>query len=248
MKLIVNADDFGYSRGVNWGIIEAHREGIVTSATMMVNMHALEHAVLLANDHPKLGVGIHLVLTCGRPLLSHVNSLTDEQGRFLRYHDLISRASVEEVEQEWIAQFERFLATGLTPTHLDSHHHVHAHEKILPVAMRLAERYQLPIRNPFVLTSEVPGLSSPVRMPERFLHQFYGENLTSDMLINLLNESNECQTAELMCHPAYLDEELLTGSSYNRPRARELQILTDPAVKEYIRQSPIQLASFKEIR
>jgi predicted glycoside hydrolase/deacetylase ChbG (UPF0249 family) len=78
IKLIVNADDFGYSRCVNFGIIDAHRDGINNSATMMMNMLGVGHAIELAKENPKLQVGIHLVLTCGKPLLPDVPSLVDE--------------------------------------------------------------------------------------------------------------------------------------------------------------------------
>lgn len=100
MKLIVNADDFGYSKGVNLGIIEAHRAGVVTSTTTMVNMGGFEHAVQLARETPTLGVGIHLVLTCGAPVSHDVPSLTDEHGRFHRGYDYLGTTSPEDVERE----------------------------------------------------------------------------------------------------------------------------------------------------
>src|ERR1700732_1931642 len=82
IKLIVNADDFGYSRGVNFGIIDSHMRGIVNSSTMMMNMPGTGHAIELAKEYPSLQVGIHLVLTCGKPLLQDVHSLVDENGHF----------------------------------------------------------------------------------------------------------------------------------------------------------------------
>ncbi len=246
MKLIVNADDFGYSKGVNLGVVEAHQHGIVSSATMMVNMTGLEHAVRLAREHPTLGIGIHLVLTCGKPVHLQVPSLTTEDGRFPTCQELFSTARTDEVEQEFTAQIERFLATGLTPTHLDSHHHVHAHEAILPVVLRLAERYKLPVRN-WALHQDQAIVDSRILTTERFSAQFYGDDLSVEGLCNLLVSLEGCQTAEIMCHPAYLDEELLTGSSYARQRARELQILTDSSVREFLRLREIELATFNEI-
>lgn len=104
MKLIVNADDFGYSKGVNLGIIEAHRAGVVTSTTTMVNMGGFEHAVQLARETPTLGVGIHLVLTCGAPVSHDVPSLTDEHGRFHRGYDYLGTTSPEDVERSCAAK------------------------------------------------------------------------------------------------------------------------------------------------
>lgn len=246
MKLIVNADDFGYSKGVNLGIVEAHTDGIVSSATMMMNMPGVEHAFRLAEDHPSLGVGIHLVLTCGAPLEPNVPSLTDEYGAFRRGQAHLADVSAEEVEREFTAQLERFFRTGRRPSHIDSHHHVHAHEAILPVVLRLAERFRLPVRYPWVFGQQ-RGDHPPVPTTQGFSHHFYGDGLTADTLVGIVEELSGCSTAEIMCHPAYLDEELLTGSSYARQRARELQILTSPEVREYIRDRKVQLVTFNDI-
>lgn len=81
-KLIINADDFGYCKGVNYGIIEAHTDGILTSTTMMANMPGFDHAVELHRQHPKLGIGVHLNLTTGSPVLKHLNTIVDTEGNF----------------------------------------------------------------------------------------------------------------------------------------------------------------------
>jgi chitin disaccharide deacetylase len=125
-KLIINADDFGYSKGVNLGIIEAFQNGVVTSATLMANMPGAEHAAALAKENPGLGVGIHLVLTCGKPICRDVPSLINDHGEFHRLADLEKIARIDEVERELTSQFERFLSFRIQPTHIDSHHHVHA--------------------------------------------------------------------------------------------------------------------------
>lgn len=248
MKLIVNADDFGYSKGVNLGIVEAHVEGIVSSATMMMNMPGVEHALRLAADTPTLGVGVHLVLTCGAPLEENVPTLTDENGLFRRGQAHLAEASAEEVEREFAAQLERFFRSGRKPTHIDSHHHVHARENILPVVLRLAERYGLPVRYPWAFEQAERPYATKVLTTEGFSHHFYGEDLTVDGLISIIDGLQASATAEIMTHPAYVDEELLKGSSYAIPRTRELQILTASKVKEYIRHKKVQLVTFNEIR
>lgn len=247
MKLIVNADDFGYSKGVNLGIVEAHVEGIVSSATMMMNMPGVEHAFRLATETPTLGVGVHLVLTCGSPLESNVPSLTDENGRFRRGQSHLEEASVEEVEREFRAQLERFFRSGRMPTHIDSHHHVHARETILPIVLRLAERYELPVRYPWAFEEKEHSRTTQVNTTEGFSHHFYGDDLTVDTLIGIIDGLSGSSTAEIMSHPAYVDEELLRGSSYAIPRTKELQILTAPEVKEYIKHKKVQLVTFNEI-
>ncbi|QRG67553.1 chitin disaccharide deacetylase [Brevibacillus choshinensis] len=248
MKLVVNADDFGYSKGVNLGILEAHVEGIVSSATMMMNMPGVAHAFRLAADTPTLGVGVHLVLTCGSPLEANVPTLTDENGMFRRGQAHLEDVSAEEVEREFTAQLETFFRSGRKPTHIDSHHHVHARETILPVVLRLAERHGLPVRYPWAFEQAAErSHTTKVHTTEGFSHHFYGADLTADGLIAIIEGLSGSATAEIMTHPAYVDEELLKGSSYAIPRARELQILTAPKVKEYIKLKKVQLVNFNEI-
>ncbi|MFS0777262.1 chitin disaccharide deacetylase [Neobacillus sp. 3P2-tot-E-2] len=231
IKLIVNADDFGYSRGVNYGIIDAHKYGIVNSTTMMMNMPGVNHAVELAKEHPALKLGIHLVLTFGKPLLSDVSTLVDEQGNFKKLKDLINdqNLSLIELEREWTAQIDRFLDFGLTATHFDSHHHVHGIPEFLPVIQRLSRKYNLPVRR----ISEQPVEGVPT-FTDCFLHDFYGEGVTQEYFIELSHRDVENQTVEVMCHPGYLDFEVLNGSSYAADRVKETKILTSVTLPDNI--------------
>ncbi|MDR6997654.1 putative glycoside hydrolase/deacetylase ChbG (UPF0249 family) [Neobacillus niacini] len=141
IKWIVNADDFGYSRAVNYGILDSHLLGIVNSTTMMMNMPGVEHAVEIAKRFPSLGVGIHLVLTCGKPLVGDVSTLVGNQGNFKSLSSIdFDKLSLQELEREWTEQI------GLEPTHMDSHHHVHTRKELLPIVQKLANRYELPVR------------------------------------------------------------------------------------------------------
>jgi len=222
IKLIVNADDFGYSKGINYGIIEAHRNGIVNSTTMMMNMPGVSHAVDLAKENPSLKVGIHLVLTCGKPLLTDVPTLVDQDGFFKKNRDILeSNISLEELEREWTAQVERFLETGLTLTHIDSHHHVHTVPRFLPVVQKLSKKYNLSVRRVSDHALEgVPPYS------DVFLHEFYGEGATYDYFEKIISQVQDGQTVEVMCHPGFLDHEVLNNSSYAKDRVTEVEILT----------------------
>ncbi|MEH7484854.1 chitin disaccharide deacetylase [Neobacillus drentensis] len=223
INLIVNADDFGYSRGINYGIIDAHNQGIVNSATMMMNMPGVPHAVELAKENPTLQVGIHLVLTCGKPLLADVPSLINKYGSFKRLSEIKdpNDLSLDELSREWSAQIERIFESGLKPTHFDSHHHVHTLPELLPVVQMLAKKYNLSARRfPEDAKKVVPAFT------DVFLHDFYGEGATDDYFKNLLTRVNDGQTVEVMCHPGYLDQEVLTGSSYAVDRVKETKILT----------------------
>jgi hopanoid biosynthesis associated protein HpnK len=149
--LVVNADDFGISRGVNRGIVEAHRAGLVTSASLMANLPAAEDAVTRAAVCPDLGLGLHLTLTAGRPLSppNRVSTLTDADGQFLVLGTLLARLTAgqvraDEIKRELSAQLAWALHRGIQPGHLDSHHHLHIHPRVAPIVVRLAREHGIP--------------------------------------------------------------------------------------------------------
>lgn len=152
LRLIVHADDFGVSRAVNSGIVQAHREGILTSASIMASAEYFSHAVDLARDCPSLDVGIHLTLAEERPLLSPdtIPSLVDDEGCFHRHATVFAarylrgQISLDDVRHELEAQIEKVLATGLPVSHLDSHQHLHMLPGVLGVTCDMAARYGIP--------------------------------------------------------------------------------------------------------
>ena len=148
-RLVVNADDFGLTESTNLGILETHRQGILTSTSLLANGAAFDSAVALALGSPPLGVGVHLNLTDGCPVSnpSTVSTLVNEGGRFfggpvgLAQRILAGRVRPAEVERELGAQIEKVLGAGIAITHLDGHKHVHMLPGILPIVVRLARRY-----------------------------------------------------------------------------------------------------------
>lgn len=148
-NLIVNADDLGWTEGVNRGIAAAHRNGIVTSASLLANGRAFESAVKLALTNPALGVGVHLNLSDGEPAADPetVMSLIDAHAQFAGGPESLllrlARRSIalEEVECEWNAQIQKVRAAGIRPTHVDGHKHVHMLPGLFEIALRLAKRY-----------------------------------------------------------------------------------------------------------
>lgn len=150
-RLIINADDFGLSRDVNAAVLRAHTEGVLTTASLMVNQDGFEEAVELARLHPRLGVGLHLSLVCGRSALPHsaIPNLVDAQGRFPEcpvsagmrffFDGRCRRQLAHEVE----AQFEKFHATGLTLDHVNGHLHFHLHPTVFAIIMRNARRWSV---------------------------------------------------------------------------------------------------------
>jgi chitin disaccharide deacetylase len=150
-SLIVNADDLGWTHGVNRGITEAHRNGIVTSASLLANAPAFASGVEVARSTPGLGVGVHLNLSDGPPVAARelVTSLVNDTGEFdggpenLLLRIARGALALHEVEQEWEAQIEKICDAGIQPTHLDGHKHVHMLPGLFEIAVRLAKRYTI---------------------------------------------------------------------------------------------------------
>jgi len=231
-RLIVNADDLGRSRGVNRGVLLAHKNGIVTSTTLMANADAAEDAAGLARDQKRLGIGVHLVLTYGKPLSPSgaVPSLVREDGSFPpRPHLVRGKFRGEEVLAEFRRQIDHVAKLlGRAPTHLDTHHFVQDEPEVLWAFTTVAKERALPVRNQSRAQRD-SFRKSGLRTPDQFVRDFYGkEAVTTTSLLALLGRIAE-GTSELMCHPAEVDEDLLT-SSYARERRVELATLTSAEI------------------
>jgi chitin disaccharide deacetylase len=156
-QLILNADDFGMTRGVNEGIIRAHRDGVLTSATLMANGLAFDDAIQKASQHPKLGVGCHLVLVGGKSVApaEKVPSLLDSQGNLpdslavFVAHVSAGIIKTDEIECELKAQIRKIQSAGIIPSHLDTHKHTHAHPRVMEVLGKVAQEFGITkIRRP----------------------------------------------------------------------------------------------------
>jgi chitin disaccharide deacetylase len=262
-RLIINSDDYGRTPEISRGIRESHLRGVVTSATCMMNIPTTAADIDVAlKETPKLAMGVHLVLTMGKPILSHSKSITDDKGNFFKYTPFLEHLSsidIDEVKAEWHSQVEAFIrASGRKPTHLDSHHHSsYFSPELFRAMLELAKEYDCPIRFPFTngVSSElqetykqVPALMKEfaARRPDSFLVDFYDEGATQEKLLNMINNLRD-GTSEIMCHPGYVDDAFANESVYNYQRERELKILTDPTVKEAIRANEIELITFADL-
>lgn len=215
-RLIVNADDFGASRGINRGIAEAHSHGIVTSASLMVTMPYAEEAAAISRDLPGLGVGLHAVLTSEdfRPLLDF---------------DDATRCREELLRQ--LDEFERLL--NVAPTHLDAHHNIHRDDRLTPIFLAVATERRLPLRE-----------HSGARYFSKFYGQWSSgethlEQVCVEMLCQMLRTELCAAVTELGCHPGYVDPHYI--SSYSIEREAELRTLCDPRVREAIAELQIEL-------
>jgi predicted glycoside hydrolase/deacetylase ChbG (UPF0249 family) len=248
--LIVNADDFGRSAGVNHGIVRAHREGIVTSTTLMTNAPGTAHAATLAATTPGLAIGVHLVLTYARPLLnpSRIRSLVREDGSFWRPTELLARPiDRREALLEYRAQFARARElVGREPTHVDTHHWVHDHPALSWAICELALETGAAART-HTPEQRDEYRAKGVRTPDHFMREFQhpGHIEVADLLA-LLSRLDEGVT-ELMCHPGEPDPELVATSAYARERPIELATLTAPKVRAEVESQGIRLITFAEL-
>jgi chitin disaccharide deacetylase len=155
--LIVNADDFGYTRGVNRAIVEGYRTGIITSTSLMANGEAFDDAVAHANREPRLDVGCHINLVEGKPVSpqSAIPHLVRSDGTFHSLYTLgwrltASLIPASELERECSAQIEKLLEAGIQPSHIDSHKHTHLHPRVARALAKAARRFSIPwMRRPF---------------------------------------------------------------------------------------------------
>lgn len=149
--LIVNGDDFGSCQAVNKGILLAHVKGILTSASLIVGGKAFNEAVNIARTHPNMGVGIHLTLVSGRAVLSakKIYGLVDREKNFTNNPILggmcyfLSKSLQASISIEIEAQIEKFLKTGLKPTHVDGHLNIHLHPAVLNLLIPILEKYNI---------------------------------------------------------------------------------------------------------
>ena len=232
--LIVNADDFGFTRGVNEGIVEAHRNGILTATTLMAEGPAFAHAVELARANPSLDVGVHLVLWPDGDIPQRLPS-------FLRRAMSLSATEVEEL---FARQVEKVLSAGLTPSHLDTHKHTH----ILPHVWKAMVAVALRFKIGWIRRRLVPG--GVGRAPVRRTDHFVGVRLTGKMdresLLAALRRLRPGLT-ELMCHPGRYDGDLEAAPTrLKHSREVELEALTAPETRALLEENGIRLTNYQQ--
>jgi predicted glycoside hydrolase/deacetylase ChbG (UPF0249 family) len=278
-QLIVNADDYGLTTSVCAGIQKAHREGIVTSTTAMMNMAGVEVEVQTALEScPRLGLGVHLVLTSGRPIStpSKIPSLIRicDSGQFPSRIGLIenvNKVNVEDIKVEWQAQVEHFIqVTGRTPDHLDSHHHIsYLSPELFRTMLELAGKYNCAIRNP-VRDMSTPGkLFEDIKEPwlEKASHAIFillqnsrgirrpdhfedqfYDQGAGAVYLEKIITSLPEGVTELMCHPSLPDEQLKSVTIYYNQRPVELALLTDPRNRNLLCANGVELITFGDLR
>lgn len=238
-RLIVNADDFGYCEAVNTAILRTYTSGIVRSTTMMANMPGFDHAVSLAKANPGLKIGVHMTMTCYKPVLTTHKTLVDEHGYFDKSKK--DEFDLDELYAEFKAQIEKVKQAGIEITHLDSHHHVHTFDRLQPVIERLAKEYRLPIRGGF-------KYEMPYEPKSELCGKFYQKTASLAYLEEFLSTMEEDKIYDMMCHPAYLDNFLYKSSSYAVQRLDEFDILVSDEAKALLEKYQVKLVDYTEFK
>lgn len=259
--LIPNADDFGYTRDVNDGIIHAHRQGILTATTIMATGSAFDHAAALARENRTLDVGVHLVLVGSEGLPATVFQLARQIA--------LGRISIFD---ELARQVRKVRNAGIWPSHLDTHKHTHLLPPVLSAVARIASEFQIPwVRRPFDLPLNGGGIPWQRRTVSKALgfarlgfHRvltrhgcrttdyFAGFQMTGHYdaaeLARLIRQLPEGVT-EFMCHPGFCTQELQASHTrLKESRRRELDALTSTVVRKAMEESNVTLARYVDIR
>jgi predicted glycoside hydrolase/deacetylase ChbG (UPF0249 family) len=218
-RLIVNADDFGYTEGINRGVVECHTRGVLTSASLMVTGHAVGDAVALGREHPALSVGLHF----------------DVWGEDERDFDT---RDVEAVRDELHRQLDEFhRLTGRGPTHVDSHRHVHREPQVWPVFAEVVEPLGIPLRGDGRV-AYVGGFYAQWEWRVTDLR-----HVSVAAFERLLAEAVDPWT-ELGCHPGHVSDDQMWV--YHREREEEIRTLTDPRLPRAIAEQGLVLASYAD--
>jgi predicted glycoside hydrolase/deacetylase ChbG (UPF0249 family) len=224
--LIVNADDFGLAHGVNRGILAAHQHGIVTSTSLMVRQPAAQEAIAQARAFPELSIGLHV----------DIAEWECRDGEWTRAYQVVELDDEEALAREVAHQFDCFKTlTGRTPTHIDSHQHVHRHEPLQALLLERARALDVPLR-------EVYG---KVRYEGSFYGQDeqgtgYPELIDESALVRILERLGPGRT-ELACHPGFADADV---RSYRAEREVELEALCSDVVARRVSELGIELLAF----
>lgn len=244
VKLIVNADDFGLCESNTLGIIEAYKNGIVRSTTMMANQPYAKEAAKLMKEYPGLGVGLHLNLTVGTPLCKDLKTIVDENGHFINQFSYQNRkVDINEIKKEYQAQMDEFIElTGQLPTHIDHHHSYTLIPEQLGLIKALADQYDLPMRGGMVFENDYAYENV------EFIQSFYDNTATLDWFLENKGQLDQYEIVEMMSHPGYAFLDLFNWTSYTWQRVRELTVLTNPKVKDYLSEHNIELINYTQIK
>jgi predicted glycoside hydrolase/deacetylase ChbG (UPF0249 family) len=246
-RLIVNADDLGRSAAINRGVLEAHRRGIVTSASLSVNFPAAAEVPALSQDVPSLGLGLHLTFTGAPPVLppERLPTFADFQGRLPDTPDALQSVRPDELMAEARAQLRRFRELlGRDPTHLDTRQHAHRRSLVLEAVLTLAWETGLPVRNASRDVHERLRREN-IRCTEHVASEFHGDGATLEALVALVG-GLPLGTTELVVRPS-LGEELADAVPEGAARGGALDALTHRETRQILQAAGVRLIHFGDL-
>lgn len=280
-QLIINADDFGRHPLIDRAVAQGVEQGLIRSATVMVTGPAFADATALARRMPGLGMGIHFTLVNAKPVLppAEIPSLVDprteelvpDHGAFVKRF-LQGKIRLQDVRRECTAQLDRFLDTGLVPTHADSHQHMHVLPGIIDVILDLCLDHGIPaLRIPAIPVSlgatrlsnlgeqvgrmglhvlaeraRKKAQAAGIRTPDHFGGIVAGEAVDKNALRTILLNLKD-GTTEVMLHPGTSNEILIPATQWDHDFEAELAAATDPDILEFVRDQGIQIGNFRDL-
>ena len=274
-QIIINADDFGFSPGINKGVIESYNKGLTTSTSIVCNTKHFDKSVKELKKLKGLGKGIHLNLTMGRPISKErdISSLTDKKGLFEKnvsrfiFRLTASMIRKEHIERELEEQIKKAVYELDDIDHIDSHQHIHILPQIYPLVLNLARKYKIPfVRIPnqnfwiyptdrFIERGLLSGLSllnagyneNEYKKKIKNFYGLYHGGLNTSLIRNMINRFKE-GNGEIACHPAYPDH--FIEQNWNRlkkDRLNDLNTLINPMSRKIMKDNGIKLIRFKDL-
>ncbi|MCX5781396.1 MAG: ChbG/HpnK family deacetylase [Elusimicrobia bacterium] len=225
-KLIINADDFGYRESINKGIIYAHKNGYVTSASLFVEKEATDNAVALAKENPSLGLGIHLDLD---------KYFEVDHSEGIIKHWINPKPLLDDVFNEAKRQIEKYLSFGFSADHIDSHHHAHMHHEIFPLICKAAKDFNIKVIRLFPKADLNDAVFEKCKNAVKDHNLKHVDHFIEGWYWGNVDEAY--QIAELMTHPGY-------GELW---REAELAHCCQPELKQYFIDKKIDLLRFSDI-
>lgn len=247
-KIILRADDLGYSEGVNYGIVKSVKEGIIKSVGVMPNMPAVTHGLaLLENDDVCLGQ--HTNICIGKPLTdpARIPSLVDEHGEFKSSKQYRSAKEdfvvLEEVILEIEAQYHRFVElTGRKPEYFEGH--AVSSDNFFKGLEMVAEKYGLKYSG-----MSFGGDALTIGNTKVYIHMdsMKPEYDPYESLKTMVNQAHDHAVEMMICHPGYLDAYILKNSSLTIPRTQEVEMVCDPEIKQWLKDQDVQILSYRDL-
>jgi len=274
-QIIINADDFGFSAGINKGIIQSYKKGLTTSTSIVCNTANFEKSARALKKLGDIGKGIHLNISLGKPVLNQkdIGSLVNKNGCFeknaykLILNIILARVSKEHIKDEFEAQINKVLAKFGSISHIDCHEHIHALPLVYPIVLKLARKYHIPFvripkqnllinpLNNLVEKKVLYGWSlidslygkNDYRTKIRNFYGVYNGGLNVSLLGDIINHFRE-GVGEIVCHPAYPDAFIRANwAKLEKEKLNDLNTLVNPLSKRIMKENGVKLIRFEDL-